>query len=114
LLNSIESTIYVVVTSSSLDPAMMMLRSRLYKPGQVRKSDEIFSVDGPADALCLRKGGMHLGGGITAENAQHWLDAGAEKVIVTSYLFPHAKFSLERLEELAKRIGKENLVVDVR
>lgn len=57
---------------------------------------------------------MHLGGGITVENAQSWLDAGAEKVIVTSYLFPNAKFSLERLQELSKRIGKDRLVVDVR
>lgn len=57
---------------------------------------------------------MHLGGGITAENAQTWLDAGAEKVIVTSYLFPGAKFSLERLQELSKRVGKDRLVVDVR
>lgn len=58
--------------------------------------------------------GMHLGGGITAENAQSWLDAGAEKVIVTSYLFPSAKFSLERLQQLSQRVGKDKLVVDVR
>lgn len=58
--------------------------------------------------------GMHLGGGITADNAQAWIDAGAEKVIVTSYLFPHAKFSLERLQDLSQRVGKDRLVVDVR
>ena len=36
------------------------------------------------------------------------------QVIVTSYLFPKAKFDLERLQRLAKKVGKERLVVDVR
>lgn len=58
--------------------------------------------------------GLHIGGGITADNAQTWLDAGAEKIIVTSYLFPGAKFDLDRLRDLANKVGKERLVVDVR
>ncbi|KAK6542524.1 Enzyme that catalyzes the fourth step in the histidine pathway [Orbilia ellipsospora] len=41
------------------------------------------------------------------------LGRGEGSVIVTSYLFPNAKFSLERLEELSASIGKEKLVVDV-
>jgi hypothetical protein len=36
------------------------------------------------------------------------------QVIVTSYLFPSAKFSLVRLEALERQIGKDKLVVDVR
>lgn len=36
------------------------------------------------------------------------------QVIVTSYLFPSAKFSLDRLRALEKQIGKDKLVVDVR
>lgn len=36
------------------------------------------------------------------------------QVIVTSYLFPKAKFDLERLQRLEKKVGKERLVVDVR
>ncbi len=36
------------------------------------------------------------------------------KVIVTSYLFPSAKFSLERLVKLSTLVGKEKLVVDLR
>ncbi|KAF3901725.1 hypothetical protein AA313_de0200313 [Arthrobotrys entomopaga] len=65
------------------------------------------------EALDAWPGGLQVGGGISVQNAQKWLDWGAEKVIVTSYLFPEAKFSLERLEELSASIGKENLVVDV-
>lgn len=56
---------------------------------------------------------LHLGGGITDENALQWLDAGAEKVIVTSYLFPKATFDLERLRRLAEKVEKRRLVVDV-
>ncbi|KAG8218472.1 iron-containing alcohol dehydrogenase-domain containing protein [Butyriboletus roseoflavus] len=56
---------------------------------------------------------LQIGGGITATNAQEWLDAGASKVIVTSYLFPGAKFSRERLDAVSKAIGRDRLVVDV-
>lgn len=57
--------------------------------------------------------GLHVGGGINGDNAQEWLDRGAEKVIVTSWLFPSCRFSLNRLKELSNKVGKENLVVDV-
>lgn len=65
------------------------------------------------EALAAWPGGLQIGGGINEENAKEWLDAGASKVIVTSYLFPKGVFSLERLRSLSTAIGKENLVVDV-
>jgi len=37
-----------------------------------------------------------------------------EKVIVTSYLFPQGKFSLDRLKAVSGVVGKDRLVVDVR
>lgn len=36
------------------------------------------------------------------------------QVIVTSYLFPDGKFSLERLQKISSVVGKDRLVVDVR
>ena len=36
------------------------------------------------------------------------------KVIVTSYLFPGQKFSLQRLQTISSLVGKERLVVDIR
>lgn len=54
-----------------------------------------------------------MGGGITDANALEWINAGADKVIVTSYLFIDAKFSLDRLRSLSSRVGKDRLVVDV-
>lgn len=35
------------------------------------------------------------------------------QIIVTSYLFPSCTFSLDRLLELEKHVGKARLVVDV-
>ncbi|KAJ6515896.1 hypothetical protein C8R45DRAFT_958003 [Mycena sanguinolenta] len=65
------------------------------------------------DALSAWPGGLQIGGGINDTNAQSWLDAGASKVIVTSYLFPDARFSLERLKALSAAVGRDRLVVDV-
>jgi phosphoribosylformimino-5-aminoimidazole carboxamide ribotide isomerase len=64
-------------------------------------------------ALAAWPGGLHLGGGVTDQNAKFWLDAGAEKVIVTSWLFPQGAFSAERLAALSRAIGAERLVVDL-
>jgi phosphoribosylformimino-5-aminoimidazole carboxamide ribotide isomerase len=57
--------------------------------------------------------GLHIGGGITGDNAAEWIEAGAEKVIVTSWLFPDARFDAERLAALAQRVGRDRVVVDL-
>ena len=44
---------------------------------------------------------MQIGGGITAENAQEYLQAGASHVIVTSYVFQDGKFHQDNLEVIA-------------
>lgn len=41
------------------------------------------------------------------------MNRSARQVIVTSYLFPGCKFSLERLQQLSAQVGKDKLVVDV-
>ena len=65
------------------------------------------------EALAAWPGGLQIGGGITPENAGHWLDAGAEKVIVTSYLFKEGQLDLNRLQSLKNSVGKEHLVLDL-
>lgn len=75
---------------------------------------------------------LHIGGGITADNALEWIGSGAEKVrccllyhndantelsiqvIVTSYLFPSGQLSIDRLRDLSLKVGKHRLVIDVR
>jgi len=65
------------------------------------------------EALAAWPDGLQLGGGITPDNAAEWLDAGAEKLIVTSFLFEDARFSPERLERLVQAVGAERLVLDL-
>jgi phosphoribosylformimino-5-aminoimidazole carboxamide ribotide isomerase len=70
--------------------------------------------DAARAALAAYPGGLHLGGGITADNAPAWLAAGASHVIVTSWLFsPEGRFLPERLARLVSRIGAERLVIDL-
>jgi phosphoribosylformimino-5-aminoimidazole carboxamide ribotide isomerase len=64
-------------------------------------------------ALGAFPGGLQIGGGINAANAQSWLDAGASHVIVTSWVFREGRVDWERLEELIKTIGKARLVLDL-
>ena len=64
-------------------------------------------------ALAAWPNGMHIGGGINAENAAEWLTLGAEKVIVTSCLFDGAHLNLDTLQTISQAIGKERLVVDL-
>lgn len=64
-------------------------------------------------ALSAYPGGLQAGGGITAENAQEFLEAGASHVIVTSYVFQGGQIQTENLEKLIKTVGKAHLVLDV-
>lgn len=57
--------------------------------------------------------GMQIGGGINDENAYEYLEQGADKVIVTSFVFKNGQISYENLEKLVKAAGKENLVLDL-
>ena len=64
-------------------------------------------------ALGAYPGGMQIGGGINADNAMEYLNAGASHVIVTSYVFKDGKISYENLEKMVKSVGKEHLVLDL-
>ena len=64
-------------------------------------------------ALKAYPGGMQIGGGSHNENACEYLDNGADKVIVTSFVFKDGRVSYENLEKLVRAVGKENLVLDL-
>lgn len=57
--------------------------------------------------------GLQIGGGITAENAKEYLEAGASHVIVTSYVFRDGKVDMEHLKAIVEAVGKEHLVLDL-
>ncbi|KAJ3082945.1 Enzyme that catalyzes the fourth step in the histidine pathway [Rhizoclosmatium hyalinum] len=66
------------------------------------------------EALAAWPNGLQVGGGISVDNAEYWLNEGkAGKIIVTSWLFPQARFSEERLKQLVEKVGKERIVVDI-
>lgn len=64
-------------------------------------------------ALAAYPDGLQVGGGITAENAEEFLRAGASHVIVTSYVFRGGEILYGNLEKLAETVGKDRLVLDV-
>jgi phosphoribosylformimino-5-aminoimidazole carboxamide ribotide isomerase len=64
-------------------------------------------------ALSCWPGGMQVGGGVTIDNAEQWLDNGASHVIVTSWVFHDGRIHMERLKQLTRRIGKTRLVLDL-
>ena len=65
------------------------------------------------EALKAYPGGLQIGGGITAENASTWLERGADKVIVTSWLMENGEISTQRLAQLVDLIGRDRLVIDL-
>lgn len=65
------------------------------------------------NALSAYPQGMQIGGGITADNAKEYIDAGASHVIVTSYVFSGGNICYNNLEKLVKAVGKEHIVLDV-
>lgn len=69
--------------------------------------------DAALSALRAFPGGLHMGGGITPENAGEYLDAGASHVIVTSYVFTDGHIDMDRLNSLVKAVGRERLVLDL-
>ena len=69
--------------------------------------------DAAREALTAWPGGLQIGGGINAENAAAWLQAGADKVIVTSWLFTHGEIDNIKLDQLISEIGKEHIVIDL-
>lgn len=64
-------------------------------------------------ALALYPQGLQIGGGITADNAREYIEAGASHVIVTSYVFRDGKIHWECMERLCDTAGKEHVVIDL-
>ncbi|MDF7807555.1 phosphoribosylformimino-5-aminoimidazole carboxamide ribotide isomerase [Pontiellaceae bacterium B12219] len=69
--------------------------------------------DAAREALGGWPNGLQVGGGITAENAFQWLEAGASQVIVTSYIFQNGQIDPDRLSKLVRETGRDRLVLDL-
>ena len=69
--------------------------------------------DAALSALRAYPGGLQYGGGVTADSASDYLDAGASHVIVTSYVFRDGKMDSDRLDRLIAAVGTNRLVLDL-
>ncbi|KAI7786556.1 hypothetical protein LA080_003285 [Diaporthe eres] len=91
----------------------------LYRDNDLRGAHVIMLGPGNADAareaLAAWPGGLQVGGGINDSNAAKWIAAGADKVIITSFLFPGGRFSQPRLDAVLGALGgdREKLVIDL-
>ncbi len=65
------------------------------------------------DALRGFPHGLHVGGGITPDNANLYIDNGASHVIVTSYIFSNGEIVWKNLENIVAATGKKRLVLDL-
>ena len=79
------------------------------------KTSEYYEATKEQALLALRTypGGLQIGGGITADNAKEYIEAGASHVIVTSYVFQDGEVNWENLKNLYKNVGKEHIVIDL-
>lgn len=71
--------------------------------------------DAAREALTAWPGMLQVGGGINDKNAKEWIESGAGKVIITSFLFPDGKFSQARLDLVLESLNndKGKLVIDL-
>lgn len=65
------------------------------------------------EALKAYPEGMQIGGGVNADNAKSYIEAGASHVIVTSYVFKDGKINYDNLSLLKDAVGKEHIVLDL-
>ena len=79
------------------------------------KTSEYYEATKEQALLALRTypRGLQIGGGITAENAAEYIEAGASHVIVTSYVFKDGEIHWENLKKLVEAVGKEHVVLDL-
>lgn len=65
------------------------------------------------EALAAYPEGLQLGGGVNADNAKGFIEAGASAVIVTSFVFSNGEFHDGNLKKLLQAVGKERIVLDL-
>ncbi len=96
-----------------------MYRSRNLSGGHIILLNKTGTPEYEADlteaqlAMNAYQKGFMIGGGVTLENAESFLNMGASHVIVTSYVFRDGVIDMPRLEHLTKTIGREHLVLDL-
>lgn len=91
--------------------------AELYRNDQLKGGHVILLGSGNEEsalsALAAYPGGLQVGGGVNLQNAPAWLSAGASHVILTSWIFREGRVMFDRLEQLARAVGREKIVLDL-
>jgi len=117
------------IVGGTLDDSGAGLRTNFVAEQPPEYFAELYRQDGLAGGHVIRLGSgnteaarralqawpdnLHIGGGINAENAAEWLEAGAGKVIVTSFIFADGELKQENLDAVFAAVGRERLVIDL-
>jgi len=102
-----------VATNSAVYFANLYKRDNL-KSGHIIMLDKKEETKQEAiKALKIYPSGLQIGGGIQSLNAKEFLDAGASKVIVSSFIFTKDQLDVAKLKELTSIVGRDNLVLDL-
>ena len=64
-------------------------------------------------ALGAYPGGLMVGGGINADNAAKYINAGASHVIVTSFVFSGGMINMDNVDALVRSVGADRIVLDL-
>ncbi len=64
-------------------------------------------------ALRTYPNGLQVGGGINADNAKKYIDAGASHIIVTSAVFRDGYIDYDALRAIQAAVGKDKIVLDL-
>ncbi|CAI5736686.1 unnamed protein product [Hyaloperonospora brassicae] len=102
-----------VSSQSAGDFARMYKRDGLVGGHVIMLGTSEANTKAALEALQAYPGRLQVGGGITAENCQFFVEKGASHVIVTSYVFREGQIDFDRLETLKQLVGKERLVLDL-
>ncbi|VEU23161.1 DEKNAAC104011 [Brettanomyces naardenensis] len=85
-----------------------VIRSHVIKLGLSDENDRV-----ALEAIKEWPNHLQVGGGVNDTNAKWWIEQGADKVIITSWLFPDGRFDKGRLERISNIVGRDHLVVDL-
>lgn len=121
--DDVKSLITNFETEKSSEEFAVLYKTHNLKGGHVIILDPGRS-NGKSEAAALASvaafpGGLHVGGGITTENALQYIQAGASHVIISGFMFDVkpdgsvATLSIEKLSQLVETVGKEKIVLDL-
>jgi phosphoribosylformimino-5-aminoimidazole carboxamide ribotide isomerase len=71
------------------------------------------NTDAARQALKAYPDGLQIGGGINIDNAIEWLQCGASKVILTSFIFSGGELNRRNLCDIFTLVGRDRLVLDL-